>query len=504
VPAALVFAVAVLTYADTLRSGFLLDDLYMVVENPAVRRLSDVPRLFVETPPGVINRNYYRPVDLASLAIDHALYGENPLGYHLTNVLLHALASWLAYLVLLRILGGRGPALAGALLFAVHPVHGEVVYLVNYRATALATVFFFLALWMHAGEGKSRVREALRRALVGVCAFLSMASKEEGAVLPLVLLLYDLCFRPPRRVGQAAARYGPAFAALAVSLIARAVLCEPSSISYFGDKPWGTVLRTEAVVQAVAVRLLFVPTDLAGTYGPDAIADSTSLADPAFWGAALLLAALLAAAVFAWKRSRPIAFAILFHFLALAPMAQLIRLPVLFGERFLYLASLGWCIAAAVGVRALAARRRTVAIALTAAVTVLFGTLSFLRAADWRDELTFWQATARDRPESVQARYSLAYTLARLGRYGEALPHYDFAAARAPDSADGRLIHWERATCYLRLGRLSEAGEAALRWLRLHPDDPVFLRLRAAAQKPREMPANTAGSTGRSPREPSR
>jgi tetratricopeptide (TPR) repeat protein len=481
-----VAAVAAATYADTLRGGFLLDDQYIVVENPAIRDLSRVPDLFTQTPPGAINRNYYRPVFLGSLALDYALWELSPRGYHATSILWHVLASVLAYFVLRRLLGSPPAACAAALLFAVHPVHGEAVYLVNNRATLLSTTFFFAALLVHGGAYRSRGREVLARAAVAVLAFLAMASKEDAAVLPAALVLYDLWLRRPRGVGEAAARWLPALAAFGAYFAARAALCEPSPVSYFGGKSWEVVALTVLLVQAHAVRILFVPYDLAGTYGPDYFPEPDTVASPEVLGAAGALALLLLLSLLTWRRQRLLSFAILFHFLAVAPTTHLVPLPILFGERFLYLASLGLCLAAGVGWRALAARSprlRGVAIGLAAAATVGFGLQTFLRAADWRDELTFWTATVRDRPRSLQARYGLAYTLMRAGRCAEALPHYDLAAALAPDSGDARLVHAERATCYLRVNEPARAAEAAELWLRRHPDDRHFQRLREAARE---------------------
>lgn len=452
------------------------------MENLAIRDLASIPRFFVETPPGRINRNYYRPVYLATLAVDHAIWGLEPAGYHLTNLLWHVAASLLAFLFFVRRLGSREAALAAALLFAAHPVHGEAVYLVHYRAAVVATTLFLAALLLHGRRGLAA------RVATPVAAILAMAAKEEAVVFPVAIVLHDLYFDRPRGARAAAARYLGPIAAAGVYLAARAALCEPSGVSYFGGKPWDVVLRTVTEVQAYGARILFVPAGLAGTYGPDVFPETESFADLPFLGAAAGVVLLLALAGLLRRRQPLVSFAILFHFVALAPTMHLVRLPVLFGERFLYLASLGFCLAAGAGYRGLAERAwgRPAAVGLAVAVTLGFGALTLLRSFDWRDELTFWRATSEERPASLQARYGLAYALLRAGRCADALVHYDLAAATAPDTPDGRQVHLERALCYLRTKQADQAIAAADEWLRRHPEDVGMQRLRKSAREMKE------------------
>src|SRR4051794_3554001 len=154
--AALLVLASFVAYAPVLHNGVVLDDQYMVADNDTIRDVAQIPRFFVSTPPGAIARAFYRPVMFTSFTLDYALFGGDMAGFHAMNVLWHALAAWLVYLLLDRLLGGDRSAAAqrrrdattgrasalGALIFALHPVQAEVVYLVNYRATTLAALFF--------------------------------------------------------------------------------------------------------------------------------------------------------------------------------------------------------------------------------------------------------------------------------------------------------------------------------------------------------------------------
>jgi hypothetical protein len=123
---ALLLAVAMLVYGNTLLNGFTFDDDPYILHNPTVTNLS-VSGLFHPTRAS----NIFRPVTFATFAVNLAAGGVHPFGYHLLNLLLHAAVTLLLYLVLRKLLESvqQGATLAwvAALLFAVHPIHTEAV-----------------------------------------------------------------------------------------------------------------------------------------------------------------------------------------------------------------------------------------------------------------------------------------------------------------------------------------------------------------------------------------
>lgn len=155
-------------YRPSLDYGFVWDDQIYVVQNPAVQDWSYAAEAF--TSPATTwsaNAEYnlaaWRPLRNISYLIDHSLYGLNPMGYHLTNILLHGIAAVLLYLLILRLVqlcrhdNDAAPAeltakrtslaaLAGAAFWAVHPVQTEVVAWIKSRDDLLGTCFFFAAL----------------------------------------------------------------------------------------------------------------------------------------------------------------------------------------------------------------------------------------------------------------------------------------------------------------------------------------------------------------------
>ena len=202
-----VFLAAVMAYANSLPNDFVWDDAYNIVQNESIRDLGNVPGFFTEAwgagaesqHSRALNTNYWRPVVLVSYAVDYAVFGLDPLGFHVTNVFLHALCSWLI-LMLGWLLWTGGPrerwgVCVGALLFAVHPVHTEVVNVITYRTDLLAALFTLTAMvvWLKAE------RRPIYWLVVFPCLYAcGLASKEMAITLPALLVVLDRATVQPR------------------------------------------------------------------------------------------------------------------------------------------------------------------------------------------------------------------------------------------------------------------------------------------------------------------
>src|SRR5690349_9906211 len=187
----IIAVVAFACYANTLRCGLVFDDLNAIVNNPAVRR---VHVGHIVTHPAWFGRpaRIYRPLTTLTFALDHALHGAQPLGYHLANVLLHAAVAVLAAAVVRRVTGDATVAFVTALLFATHPVHTEAVASVVGRAELLAAAFG-LAAWLVL-DGRVSLARDLGAALLLLLAALS---KESGVTFVGAIALAALLGRGP-------------------------------------------------------------------------------------------------------------------------------------------------------------------------------------------------------------------------------------------------------------------------------------------------------------------
>ena len=140
----LIALVSVAVFANTLSSRFLnYDDPWQIINNPYVRSLSAANLWHILT------RSIYQlwlPTKTISYALDYAVWGLDPRGYHATNVLLHALASVLVFLVARQLLRRRLWAVVAAALFALHPVHVEAVAWLSARKDLLSTVLLLVSV----------------------------------------------------------------------------------------------------------------------------------------------------------------------------------------------------------------------------------------------------------------------------------------------------------------------------------------------------------------------
>ena len=182
-------------YASTFGLGFLSDD-YALIRLTTLPDLTTVSwsTLFKSFFSPLFERlHFYRPMYSLSFGVNYALFGTGPLGYHATNLLLHLVTSFFVYLVALELVpGGRrlGVAVTAGALFALYPVHPEVVTWIAGRVDSICAVFYFAALyfflrWLRA-EGK------LYPALSLAAFVLALMSKEMAVTLPGVLFLCAL------------------------------------------------------------------------------------------------------------------------------------------------------------------------------------------------------------------------------------------------------------------------------------------------------------------------
>jgi hypothetical protein len=185
-------------YRGVLRNGFVWDDTHTVANNPAIRSLSTAGRWFASPDAtSTLRENNYRPVLVASYAVDYALWGRLPSGYHATNLLIH-LGVVAAVFALGRRLWRDAPsALCAAAIVAVHPVNAEAVNYVSARSSSLSALFALAALLAYdaVSRDEGNRRWGLGRgAGLGSALLLGLAAlgtKETAAILPLLVVAWD-------------------------------------------------------------------------------------------------------------------------------------------------------------------------------------------------------------------------------------------------------------------------------------------------------------------------
>ena len=471
-----VASLAVFVYLNAFGHEFVLDDTRLIRDNVRIRSLADVPQLFAGSYWGSQGTQaLYRPLPLASYAVNYAVHGLSTGGYTAVNVALHVAVSLLLF-VLVRSLGAPVFAAGAAgVLFAVHPVHTEAVTGISGRPELLAALFSLLALYLHRlapGAGRAALRY---RAGVLFCFACALLSKESAITLLAVIPAMDALVpardgRPAGPRSRLVSDYLPiAIVALAYLAVRRSVLggivipdgeiaaldnpLVPVTATPMGDRmgaTTGQALMTAFAVVAEYARLLVWPARLSPDYSYNQIPLVTTALDVRFLLGVAIVIGCAAAVLWLWRRSPAAAFGLAFLALTYSIAGNfVIRIGTICAERLLYLPSAGALIAAGVALERVAgraARPRRALVTALAVIVVAASARTMTRNQDWRDESALWTAAVRVAPGSarVQSEYGRivmahAETAAGDGRtadaerlYAEAQAHFEIAVQIYP------------------------------------------------------------------------
>jgi Flp pilus assembly protein TadD len=461
---ALILAAGLGVFANSVVNDFVFDDRGIILNNPYIRHFARPAIIFLTGYwPDPRLDLLYRPLVISSYAVNYAIGGFTPWGYHLVNIVLHAANGALAYVLLWKLFGSRYLAFFSALAFALHPIHTEAVANVVGRAELMAAFFFFLA-WL----AYLRARDAVgftRSAMLGsslLCFGLALLSKEHAAVLLGALILSDLLRAATRGPGGSA---GSLIRAIArplrttfpwylgvfglytlVRYLVLGAFRTPVNDINFVDNPIVKADQLSQLLTATKVLgrylwLLLFPHHLSADYSYNVIPLSRAIGEPAVL---LTLVAVASLAVLVWiaRHRRPaLCFGVVFLGIAILPVSNLIfPIGTIMAERIVYLPSLGFCLAFGAAMEAgllwAGSRSRAAAglmLGLFVVVGALYATKTVLRNRVWRDEAVFAETTLRDVPDSSKMHKMFGTSLVRKGRYDEAIHEYEKALRIYPD-----------------------------------------------------------------------
>ncbi len=484
------FIAGFLVYAPSIGNGFAFDDHPVIEKNRFLRSVEALPQLVSNIEwagAGYRSPCSWRPLMAVTLALNHAAGGLSPWSYHATNALLHGVASMLLVLLGVRLGLAAAAAGAGALLFAVHPIHVEAVANVVGRKDVLATVFLLLMLLSH---GWAARRGGLRLVAPLAAYAAAMLSKEVGAVGLGLAVLRDLlaedgCLRSEgagtrRRAIVLHLSYAAALVGYLVTFNAVTGGATLRGLPAFADNPaayapLGVRLMSAVAVLGKGLALLALPVGQSADWSYDAIPLVTSAVDLRFLVSASLLVAWLALGL-RLRATRPLVLLALgWHLASLSPVANVLVFSTgtIFGERLLYLPSAALALLAGDAFVALlsrtAGRLRPALAAGCAALLVLLAAGAVRYAAAWGNELRLFEWARESAPRSTKVHHKLAELLLADGRGEEALAEIRLALEILPANALAEVTH---AAILRNLGRTGEQEQSARRALALMPANP--------------------------------
>lgn len=433
----IVAAVAIIVYANSIANGFAYDDIFIIETNSRVHDLADLRSIWLRPYWPLMGEmlGLWRPLTIFGYALQWAISPE-PWLFHTVNVLMHAAATVLVYLLLVRLTASVPGSLVGALLFAVHPVHTEAVANVVGQAELIAAITTFGACLIHMGRPRDSELGWGRRIAILTLFLVGILAKESAIVLPGLLVALDLAQGRLRLERASLAPYlrgmgMPLFLCAAVTVFYFAYRVDVlGSIGGIDAAPALTFLKEEHRVLVAFrawleyVRLLVLPLELSADYSPGVILPVDGWSPMVVVGAVTFIATALLAALTPWspKQGLPAAWLLIS---ALPTSNLLMPIGVVVAERLLYTPSFcisliaAWLTHAVVTADLTVARRRLIT-ASCLLLLLLFGARTVVRNPDWDSTPAVLDAIARDHPESYRVHW-------RNGSRALAMGHLDFA-----------------------------------------------------------------------------
>jgi protein O-mannosyl-transferase len=407
---------ALLTSINTLWNGFAFDDTQQILRNESIRRFDNLPLIFTNSvwsfnPDSLLAAavdSYYRPLFMALFTFNYSIFGITAWGWHLVNALIHAVVTLMVFFVLKELTERRSLAAIAAGLFAVHPSHSESVAWISGITDPLMALFLLPAFYCYL-----RFRKSGRKSVMAISLALflpALLSKETALAFPLVTTYCELFyFREitglKRRVVRAATRASLFAAPATIYFLMRYIALGHKFVPIGARFGIGFVLATAPAVIVKYIALMLIPV---GYNLQHYIAPVDSVLSGSFLGPLALLVAIVSAV---WLiRSRVLAFAgVWFIIWLLPPLAGLRSFePQYFvQERYLYFPSIGVCLALAMGIEWLAARRyfsfsgRKTATVAAASLLILWGDVYVNQNSVWSDTLSVFRHCAASNPGST-------------------------------------------------------------------------------------------------------
>ncbi len=475
---ALIAIMALVVYWVSIPFDFVLDDLVHIVGNKSVTSSSVDLKTILSTP--IMPGNIYRPGLILSYRWTHDLFGLNPAPYHITNIILHAVNSILIYLLCFRISAISKYAWLGAMLFAIHPIHVEAVANISGRSELLCHFWGLLAtnLFLQFNETKEN-RGYLKLFFASVCVFFSLLIKESGATYLLVIPL--TLYFSGNSVKQSIVK---CIMPLSMSMLAYISLRYNALDGFFAPN-----YRTEAIDNYLVNASLFeriynalyvlgfgfiktfLPTKLSADYSLNELTMLTPFSDLLESTAVLLVISSLLFSLIKLPKRNFLGFVGNWIFATTAVTSNLFFLSgTIFGERHLYLSSLGVCLALAKLCQSVSSR--FVRGALCIILGLSFSAKSIKESFYWKDLETFFTAQLFKAPNSAKSSFNYGLYLLRQGKNQEAIPFIQKSLTIYPNS---QMSHLWLARIAKNAGDRVTALEQFQAALNVSPDDPEVI-----------------------------
>ncbi len=447
-----------LFYWGTLHNPFILDDGGLIIKNSSILDWHYWDKAFTSDMHfgnmGGGGSNFYRPVQTLSFMWDYHFWRLNPLGYHITNILLQSIVAFLVFLLVYMLSDKMPLAFVSSLLFAINPLHTEAVTYISGRADMLMAVFLLLSLLLFIkSENSVKYRRALYLLSSLLLFILGLLSKELAFIFPLVILLFVFIYKRSnfKDPWYTALVIFPFFAIDLIYAITRYTLLQFSTLWVAELSRYPLVLRIYMVPKVffTYIRLLFFPVGLHMSWGlaaPGGIIEVVLS-----WFLLTVFIGVIWHILCKYNKKEGY-FLFWLFFIFLAPQLGVYPINAFLAEHFIYISSISFFVA--ISYLLFKYLRKSLLFFCVLALLLFYGTLTLARNYEWSNPFIFYQGIVKFSPDSFLAHNNLGVQYAYINKDDSAIAEFKKAVRINPTRIDARS---NLAKVYQKTGRFKDA-----------------------------------------------
>jgi len=460
----LLFFTGILFYFGSFKNGFIWDDEMVITPNLFIRDWAHLKEILSTDIHhfGLDKSNFYRPLQAVSYMLDYTFWQLNPMGFHISSVLIHIVNSFLVYLLIFRILCSIEPklisrsrqvAVACSCVWLVHPIHTQVVAYAAGRADQLVAMFMLSSIYTFMICQKSWISAGF--------FMLALLSKEYGMITPAFILLIN-SFKLSKNNSSLLFKFAPYAVILVVYIFLRLTLLNfPTDFNTESIPGMYQRLLTSSIAMVILLKLLFVPFDLSMDRN---IEWQTSAIDPNVVFSILIIL-IISVLAYRYKKKFPVALlGFVWFCIAYLPIANIIPMNANVSEHWMYIPSIGiWLIFFYLLHLILNKYDKKVFYGTVIILTVYFGIILINRNKDFKDEITFYNQILKREYKNARVHYNLGCAYFYAGKEKESYHHLTEAIKLKPDyaAAYGNLgqLEYRKGNVEKAIGLYEKANE---------------------------------------------
>jgi len=422
----IIFLVGFAVYSNSFQNEFLFDDIHNIQNNEQIRNTGNIVKVFQQRYGTQEGGGFYRPILTLTYMWDYFLWKLQPIGYHITNILLHILVCLLIFEVICIITESIPLSGIITLLYLVHPVHTEAVTYMSGRGDSLCAIFLFLIIILQYRYWScTAVKKVIYYTLMLIVFVCALFSKELALIFPFLLMFFEYCMRDRGRytglMNKRLTFYIPFFLVSGLWFLLKNRIVPTETMTMIVPSLSARLTVLPRLIFDY-LRLSFIPMGLHMEYKYPAPA---SFFDPRYFGPFLFIIVFCLIIYQIWQRGkvnrnyRIMFFGLGWFLIGLIPyMNILFVLNALFAEHWLYIPEMGFLLFIIYLIFYYLGRKtlpRRMLVGITSIWIVFYCCLTVSQNMVWKDAITFYTHTIRLSPYSAKAYGNLAIQYGNRG-----------------------------------------------------------------------------------------